>query len=86
MYSVASFLTVSAAVAAPPRMQIGRGRISGTLVALIYSAIAAPLIYVSAGFQLDSTWLVATTASFLFALLGGLVGDFFVLKQDVLTP
>jgi hypothetical protein len=80
-YGLVSFLAIALAVALAPRQEMLRGRISGTLTALIYSSITAPVIYIAMGFRLDSLWLAAIATTLVCALAGGLVGDSLLMKQ-----
>lgn len=79
-YGMVSFLAIALAVAFAPRPGAQNGRISGTLAALIYSSITAPVIYIAMGFRLDAVWLAAVTITLAGAVGGGLVGDSVAMK------
>jgi hypothetical protein len=78
IFSLGGIVAVGAAVPLVARFarirSLGAGRVSGTLAALLYTAIQAPALYV-ANERLDAVWLFAAVATLVFAVIGGLFGD-----------
>jgi hypothetical protein len=84
IFSLGGIVAVGAAVPLVARFarirSLGAGRVSGTLAALLYTAIQAPALYV-ANERLDAVWLFAAVATLVFAVIGGLFGDTLANRQ-----
>jgi len=74
-FSAASFIVVALSVSALEKMMPHRGRISGTLVGLIYSAVIVPLLYIANECRLDYVLWLCTLGTIACAVVGGLLGD-----------
>jgi anti-sigma factor RsiW len=74
-FSVASLTIVALSVSALAKMMKHHGRISGTLVGLIYSSVIVPLVYIANQCHLDFVLLLCTVGTIGCAIVGGLLGD-----------
>lgn len=74
-FSAASFIVVALSVSALEKMMPHRGRISGTLVGLIYSSVIVPLLYIANECRLDYVLWLCALGTIACAVVGGLLGD-----------
>lgn len=74
-FSAASFVVVALSVSALEKMMPHRGRISGTLVGLIYSSVIVPLLYLANECRLDYVLWLCALGTIACAVVGGLLGD-----------
>ncbi len=74
-FSAASFIVVALSVSALEKMMPHRGRISGTLVGLIYSSVIVPLLYIANECRLDYVLWLCAVGTIACAVVGGLLGD-----------
>jgi hypothetical protein len=75
-FSAASLTVVAFSVSALAKIMRHHGRISGTLVGLIYSSVMVPLLYIANQCRLDAVLLLCALGTMVCAVVGGLLGDF----------
>ncbi|MCS6862553.1 MAG: zf-HC2 domain-containing protein [Abditibacteriales bacterium] len=82
-FSAASLVVVALSISALEKMMPHRGRISGTLVGLIYSSVIVPLLYLANECRLDPVLGLCTLGTIAGAVVGGLLGDTFLNTKTI---